>query len=72
MEILTAVLVAGLALLGVVSGHILTRVRALESDLAAARAYNRALWAYCRRLLDLYYQHRSPGSPDPEPVPDGD
>lgn len=65
-----AVTASGLGLLGIISGHILTRVRSLEDDLAAARSYNRELWAYCRRLIDLYYRHRAAGAPDPDPLPE--
>lgn len=45
------------------------RVEKLEGDLRIEREYNRRLWDYCRRLLDLYYRHRTPGSPDPDPLP---
>ena len=72
MEILVTVAVAGLALVGVMTGHTLSRVRALEEQLADTQAYNRTLWWYCRRLIDLYYRHRRDGSPDPEPLPEGD
>lgn len=69
---LVAVVVAALGLLGVLAGHTLARVRALEEQLAATRDYNRSLWAYCRRILDLYYRHRRDGSPDPDPIPEED
>ena len=63
--ILTAVLtVVGAALAGI-SG----RLRAVEDDLADARAYNRRLWAWARHQLDLYYRHRKDGAPDPMPIP---
>ena len=67
---LVAVAGALLALLGVLSGHILHRVNGLEDDLRDAQDFNRRLWHYTRRLLDLYYRHRAPGSPDPEPLPE--
>lgn len=70
MDTFTALTAAGLALLGVLSGHILTRVHRLEDELDQARRYNRELWAYCRRLIDLYYRHRVPGAPDPDPLPE--
>lgn len=60
---LTALCVAGLTLLGVLYTQLIGRVGHLEDA-------NRSLWAYTRRLLDLYYRHRGPGSPDPPPLPD--
>ena len=65
-----AVITAGLALLGALLAQLYSRVQHLEDDVKAARSYNRDLWAYCRRLLDLYYRHRRDGSPDPDPLPD--
>lgn len=62
---LAALLVAGLSVLGVVVGVLARRLDRLEED-------NRKLWAYCRKLLDLYYRHRTLGAPDPEPLPDID
>lgn len=67
---LMALGVAALGLLGVLSGHILARVHGLEEQLDDMRQYNRELWTYTRRLLDLYYRHRRDGSPDPDPLPD--
>ena len=64
-----ALVVAGLGLLGVIAGHTLNRLNALEDDLTASHAYNRALWLYCRSLIDLYYRHRADGAPDPAPLP---
>ena len=65
-----AVTVAALGLLGVIVGHTVTRLKALEDDLAASQAYNRVLWLYCRNLIDLYYRHRPAGAPDPAPLPE--
>ena len=65
-----AVVVAFLGLIGVLAGHILHRVNGLEDDLRDAQDFNRRLWLYTRRLLDLYYRHRAPGSPDPDPLPE--
>ena len=65
-----ALVVAGLGLLGVIAGHTLNRLNALEDDLTASQAYNRVLWFYCRNLLDLYYLHRREGSPNPTPLPE--
>lgn len=70
IESAVALAVALLALLGVLTGHILARLHHLETEIDDARGQNRALWHYCRRLQDLYYRHRIPGSPDPDPLPD--
>lgn len=67
-----SVIVAVIAAGGVAIGHLWGRVHQLEDEVRRAREQNRGLWAYCRRLLDLYYRHRTPGSPDPEPLPDVD
>lgn len=44
-------------------GHLYVRVGRLER-------INRRLWAWARKHLDLYYRHRQPGAPDPDPLPD--
>ena len=48
----------------------MTRLREIEKRLSEVENDNRTLWSYCRRLLDLYYRHRQPGAPDPDPLPD--
>lgn len=65
-----AIVTAITALFGVMYGHLSGRLTALEDDLGQARSYNREMWMYCRRLLDLYYRHRGPEGPDPDPLPD--
>ncbi len=67
-----AILVAVLSFGGVTLGHLWSRVQNLEDQVKKARSQNRGLWRYCRDLLDLYYKHRTPGSPDPGPLPDVD
>ncbi|MGC4106041.1 MAG: hypothetical protein QM753_06760 [Thermomicrobiales bacterium] len=62
--------VAVVGLAGVLYGHLNGRINELDDDLKAARSYNQRLWAYCRRLMDLYYRNRRDGAPDPEPLPD--
>ncbi len=51
-------------------GQDLDRLRKVEDRLAAVETDYRDLWYYTRRLLDLYYRHRQPNAPDPEPLPD--
>lgn len=69
-----------LALVGVITAAALTafaailatqakRISDLEHKTDAAADYNRKLWAYCRRLIDLYYKHRRDGAPDPPELP---
>ena len=65
-----AIIAAGLALIGVLVAQLYARVQHLEAKVEQGQSYNRDLWAYCRRLLDLYYRHRRDGSPDPDPLPD--
>lgn len=59
---LAAICVAGVGLLGVLYGQLMTRVTTLEET-------NRSLWSYTRRILDLYYRHRRVGAPDPPDLP---
>lgn len=64
------VMAAIIALFGVLYGHLSKQVAELRDDLVRAQSYNREMWAYCRKLLDLYYRHRHDGAPDPDPLPD--
>lgn len=64
------VAVGALALIGTLAGVVMHRLTTLERRVAQAESYNRRLWAWARRHLDLYYRHRTPGSPDPEPIPE--
>ena len=57
-----ALITAGLGVLGVVVAQLYRRLDRLED-------HNRDLWAYCRRLLDMYYRYRLPGAPDPATIP---
>lgn len=77
MDVIPAVITGGavivgavVAFFGVLYGHLAHRLENIEDDLHHAQVYNREMWAYCRRLLDLYYRHRAPGAPDPDPLPD--
>lgn len=63
------VFAGALSLLGVVLAQIASRLRNVELDLLKARLHERALWAWARRHLDLYYRYRREDAPDPEPVP---
>lgn len=69
LTLLASIGAAGLTLLGVLSGHILVRVKHLEDDLEEEQEYNRELWLYCRSLIDDYYRHRKADAPDPKPLP---
>lgn len=65
LGVAAGIIAALLAILSGIVAQLYGRVTRLES-------YNRDLWAYTRRVLDLYYRHRQPGAPDPDPLPDGD
>lgn len=65
-----AVMAAVITLFGVLYGHLYRQIDELRDELRAADAHNREMWAYCRRLLDLYYRHRRDGAPDPDPLPE--
>ena len=67
-----AVIVGALGFVGTLSTVVLHRLSELEKRVNRAEGYNRRLWAYTRRLQDLYYLHRRPGSPDPDPLPEED
>lgn len=60
-----------LVLIGVLAGVVITRINKLEDRVGQAEDYNRRLWEWARKHLDLYYRHRKPDAPDPEPIPDG-
>lgn len=70
VTILVPLLVAGMALLGVVGQNILSRVSSLEDQLDDERAFNRDLWAFARKLLDYYYRFRVADAPDPPELPE--
>lgn len=41
-----------------------------EKRAAAVDDYNRRMWLWARRHVDLYYRWRRDGAPDPEPIPE--
>lgn len=63
---------AVLALAGVMFGLLFARIAKLEARLGRGERYNRRMWEWARKHVDLYYTHRRPGSPDPEPIPSED
>ena len=64
-----AVIVAALAAGGGSLGHVYHRLDEVEDELERVRKQNRELWSWARKLLDLYYRHRGPEAPDPDPMP---
>lgn len=66
------VLAAVVGAFGVLITQLYVRVHRLEVQVLRARAYNRRLWLWARRHVDLYYRHRVEGAPDPDPIPDED
>ena len=63
--IVVAAIAAGVGALG----HVYNRLDEVEDELRLVRKQNRELWAWARKLLDLYYRHRGPDAPDPDPMP---
>ncbi len=55
---------------GVCIGHFYSRLNVMENELKAARSYNRVMWLWARNQLELYYQYRQEGAPDPIPIPE--
>lgn len=72
LTVLGTLIVALLTVGGVALSGVSTRLRHVETDLASAREYNRAMWAWARRQLDLYYRWRREDAPDPDPIPEED
>lgn len=66
---MTAIIVAGIAVTGVLLGHFYARLGGLEENLKSARTYNLLLWEWARKHVDLYYRYRQEGAPDPDPIP---
>lgn len=66
---MTAIIVAGITVVGALLGHLYTRLNGLEETLKSARAYNMLLWEWARKQVDLYYRFRRDGAPDPDPIP---
>lgn len=61
-----------LSLAGVTYGLLFKRVAELERRVSRAESYNRRMWMWARRHVDLYYKHRKDGAPEPEPIPTED
>lgn len=70
LDVSDAIMLAVLVALGGFVAQLYSRIGTVEAKLTKAEDYNRSLWAYCRRLIDLYYRHRRDGAPDPGPLPD--
>ena len=66
---LGAIVVAAIAAGGGALGHVYRRRDEIKNELTRMRKQNRELWAWARKLLDLYYRHRGPDAPDPDPMP---
>jgi hypothetical protein len=66
------VLAALLAIVGIVIGQMWARLSALEERVEKSAAYNRRLWEWARKHIDLYYRYRRDGSPEPDPIPEDD
>lgn len=69
---LAVITVLGTLIVGLIGAfaYLWQRIGKIETDLSRQRDYNHRLWAYCRKLLDLYYRHRREGAPDPDELPE--
>ena len=63
------VLAAAITFFGALVGWMFKRLHSLEGRVRESERYNRGLWLWARRLMDMYYRHRVPDSPDPDPLP---
>lgn len=72
LTVLGGVVVAMVTAGGVALGHVYKRLTDVEQEVKAAKAQNRKLWLWARKHVDLYYRHRGPDAPDPDPLPDDD
>ncbi len=70
--IIGIILAALLGLTGVLYGLLFARINALENRVRKSENYNRRMWEWARRHVDLYYTYRRAGSPDPDPIPSED
>lgn len=52
--------------------HLEDRITKAEKATDCAEKYNRRMWEWARRHVDLYYTYRRAGSPDPDPIPSED
>ena len=66
---MTAIIVAGISVTGVLLGHLYSRLNWVEGDLKDARVYNLLLWEWARKHIDMYYHYRREDAPDPDPIP---
>jgi hypothetical protein len=64
-----AIVVSCITVGGVLFGHLYKRLNDLELELRGARVYNRRMWSWARRHIELYYQYRREDGPDPDPIP---
>lgn len=67
--VLGIVITALLSLVGILLGLLYARINRLEARLKRGERYNRAMWIWARKHIDLYYVWRKVGAPDPEPLP---
>ena len=63
------ILTTTVALFGALLGWLFKRLNGLENRVRRSEEYNRRMWMWARRHVDMYYRHRKPGSPDPDPLP---
>lgn len=67
-----AAIVGLVAIFGTLIGVLFNRMAHLERRVEESEDYSRRLWEWARKLLDLYFRHRGPNSPEPPLMPERD
>ena len=65
-----AVITTMTTIFSIVVNMIYKRIERIEDALHKSEKFNRSLWVWCRNHLDLYYQFRTTGAPEPKPLPE--
>lgn len=69
---ISALLTSLATIFSIIVNILFKRIENIEVALKKSEDYNNTLWVWCRRHLDIYYQFRKPGSPEPDPLPKDD
>lgn len=70
--VIGVIVAALLSLVGILLGLLYARINRLEERLKRSEKYNRAMWLWARKHIDMYYVWRRVGAPDPDPLPPED
>lgn len=67
--VIVGVIVAFIGIVGGLFAQLYLRIATVEKQLKQAQSYNRRMWLWARRHIDLYYRWRREGAPEPEVLP---